>query len=230
MAVAADSERRAIIEPPRRSPWVVALDLYKAGGSFWGFFEFAVIGAIVLAFLPGGGMGGFATSWMRGDQKSSGATTVAPSAPNPPATFAKPHIPLAPRIADVKIEPSYFDNVAEPLRTQLRTALRAYYRRDPAAASQALAGADPEDPHALLIRGINLLSIQGTASVHGGLSLLERAADKGEPRAMAVLGVLKVSGLPGVGRDTAGGRELLSRAAAAGDAAAARVIGVVFFT
>src|SRR5258707_7523801 len=42
-----------MIEPPRRGPWIVAIDLYRSGGSFRGFMEFAVIGAFVLAFLQG---------------------------------------------------------------------------------------------------------------------------------------------------------------------------------
>jgi TPR repeat protein len=217
-------ERRGIIEPPRRSPWVVALDLYKAGGSFRGFVEFALIGAIVLAFLPGGGIGSFATSWMRGQQKST--------EPEPVIAIAKPQLSLVPSIADVKIEPAYFDNVAEPLRTKLRNALSAYYRRDPRAVERALAGAGTglDDSRVLLVLGLNLLSVQGTVTVNAGVAFLQRAAEMGEPRAMAVLGILKLSGLPGVGRDTAGGRELLRRAASAGDAAAARVMGEGFVT
>jgi TPR repeat protein len=232
MAVAATNKgTRGIIEPPRRSPWVVALDLYRAGGSFRGFLEFAVIGAIVLAFLPGGGMMSFATSWMRG-QTAPAATSPAPVQPGSPgAGIAKPHIPLAPRISDLKIDPSYFDNAVEPLRGQLRTALAAYYARNTYAANKAIESAHAQDRRALLVRGLNLLSMPGAANVRGGLSLLEEAAAKGEPRAIAILGVLKVSGLPGVmSRDTDGGRNLLTRAAAAGDGAAARVMGEGFVT
>jgi hypothetical protein len=42
---------RGMIEPPRRAPWIVALDLYRGGGSFRGFLEFALIGAVVLWFV-----------------------------------------------------------------------------------------------------------------------------------------------------------------------------------
>jgi TPR repeat protein len=233
MAVTASNHgaQRAIIEPPRRPPWLVAFDLYRAGGSFRGFLEFALTGAIVLAFLPGGGMASFATSWM-GGRTAPAATAPAPVPPGSPgAGIAKPHIPLAPRIGDLKIDPSYFDHVEEPLRSQLRTALAAYYARNARAASNAIESAHAQDRHALLVRGLNLLSMSGAPNVRGGLSLLQEAADKGEPRAMAVLGVLKVSGLPGVmGRDTDAGRDLLARASAAGDAAAARVMGEGFVT
>lgn len=225
MTAAAD-EQRGIIEPPRRAPWVVAFDLYKAGGSFRGFLEFALIGAVVLAFLPGGGFANFATSWVR-SLKSSDASTTAPAAPAP---LAKPHIPLAPRIADLKIEPSYFDKVEEPLRTKLRNGLAAYYARDWQGVINALSGADTDERHVLLIRGLNQLSVAGQISVTTGLRMLESAAEKGEPRAMAVLGVLKISGMPDLSRDTEGGREMLMRAAAAGDAAAPRVIGEGFVT
>jgi hypothetical protein len=121
MAFAATNEKRGIIEPPRRTPWVVALDLYKAGGSFRGFFEFALIGAIVLAFLPGGGMGNLATSWMRGQHKADTITT-APTNPRVPAGVAKPHLPLAPRISDVKIEPAY--STRPPNRCAVSSAMR----------------------------------------------------------------------------------------------------------
>jgi len=63
-----------------------------------------------------------------------------------------------------------------------------------------------------------------------GIGMLDRAAGKGELRAAAILGVLKLTGIAGYARDTEGGRELLERAAIAGDAPAARVLGEGFVT
>ena len=51
-----------------------------------------------------------------------------------------------------------------------------------------------------------------------GAGMLERAVAKGETRAAAILGVLKMTGLAGYSRDLAAGREMLERAVAAGEA------------
>ena len=217
----------SIVQPVRRAPWLVAIDLYGAGGSFRGFVEFALIGAIVLWFLPGGSginSGSLMSAFAPTPSAAPSGTVSAPADPNLPQ-ISKPILPLVPRIRDLKIEPSYFDNVAEPFRARLVAALEAYYRRDSSAAWDAIADSDPEDRHVLLLRGLIKLSVPGPPAIEYGRTLIEHAIAKGEPRAMAILGVLKVSGLPGIPRDNAAGRALLERAVEAGDAAAARVVG-----
>src|SRR5205823_13404386 len=74
------------------------------------------------------------------------------------------------------------------------------------------------------------ISQPSIASFQAGAWLLESAASRGEPRAMAFLAVLKLAGMPGVARDLEAGRALLERAAAAGDAPAARVLGEGYLT
>jgi TPR repeat protein len=221
---------RGIVQSPRRAPWLVAIDLYRAGGSFRGFIEFALIGALVLWSLPGGSGFNFGslTSLFRPTLSSAPQeSTPVPADPNLPQ-ISKPTMPLVPRIRDLRIEPSYFDNVAEPLRGQLVAALEAYYARDSNSALSVIADADPDDRRVLLMRGLIKLSISGAPSIEYGLALLERAIAKGEPRAMAVLGVLRVSGVPGIPRDNPAGRALLERAVMAGDVAAPRVVGQGF--
>src|SRR3954466_8704671 len=106
-------ELRAAIEPvlpaSHRGPARVALDLWRAGGSFRGFTEFALIGAVVLAFLlSGAGKINFGG----GQNSASGAGKIsAPSAEKPqPVEFMTP---LVPRISDVAFGISYFDDVPE---------------------------------------------------------------------------------------------------------------------
>jgi TPR repeat protein len=221
-----------MIEPPRRAPWTVALDLYRGGGSFRGFLEFALIGAVVLWFVNGGAGTGFRD--LMGIFKSAPSGTSTGPVPGRPsadlAKMAKPEIPIAPRISDLKIEPSYFDAIEEPLRGKLVAAIHAYYQRDSRGAANAIVDADPDHKTVLFMRGLVQLSIPGADSIAGGVRLLEQAIAKGEPRAMAVMGVLKVAGLPGIPRDNAGGRALLEDAVAAGDAIAPRVIGEGYIT
>lgn len=234
MAKASDTGTRGFIPTQRHTPWSVALDAYRSSATFRGFLEFALIGTIVLWFLSAGGMGsGHSGSLLGGGKPRQQASDDSPSVPFAPPEASKPRqpdIPLMPRIGDVKIEPSYFKDVAEPLRGKLIAALKAYSVRDNGAVTKAIADVDPDNPHALLLRGLNLLSMTGPGSVDAGVGLLERAAERDEPRAMAIVGILKISGVPGVPRDNTAGRALLERAVAAGDAPAARVMGEGFIT
>jgi TPR repeat protein len=220
-----------ILQAPRRPPWLVALDLYRAGGSFRWFSEFALIGGVVLWFLLGGGwgladLGSLWRAFKAGETSSAPASPVASDLPKvAPAKRA-----MLPRISDLKIEPGYFDNRPEPLRGKLVAALHAYDWRNSQRVAAALADADPDDRSVWLMGGLNLLTIPGAGSMNAGLEMLERAIEKGESRAMAILGVLKIAGLPGVPRNNAAGRELLERAVDAGDAAAARVLAECFIT
>ena len=49
----ADRASAPVYRPPRKGPGRLLVELLAPGTSFRGFFEFALIGAIVLAFLHG---------------------------------------------------------------------------------------------------------------------------------------------------------------------------------
>src|SRR5256885_16699684 len=109
------NELRAAIQPVlparQRSPGRVALDLWRAGGSFRGFTEFALIGAIVLAFLlTGGGKINFGSAG-RTSTPGANAITALVAQKAQPARFRTPR---EPRISDVWFGPSALDQVAAP--------------------------------------------------------------------------------------------------------------------
>lgn len=213
-------------EKPRRPAWLVAYDLWRSGGSFRGFAEFAVIGAIVLAYVQGPAMSGWGDIAQSLLSKSPSHPVAAPATPDAP-NFDRSKLPLAPRLRDVAFDGSYFASVQEPLRTQLDRAWQAYRERDYRLALELLDSdrADPNDRRVLLMRGVASIALTGIETFQAGIGLLERAIDQGEPKAMAILGILKVAGVAGLNRDPEGGRKLLERAAAAGDLAAMRVVG-----
>src|ERR1043165_8751398 len=221
---------RRTVQPPvlpasHRSAGRLALDLWRAGGSFRWFTEFAVIGAVVLAFLS---QGGSPMKFGRSGSASSATAIQAPAPEKPQAVeFATP---LVPRISDVAFGLSYFDDVAEPLRAALVASYKDYYQQLTWEAEQRLVKTDSEHPKVLLMRGVNALAKPNREWLGNGIGHLERAIAKGEPRAMTILGVIKLAGTPGYPRDTEGGRALLERAVAAGDAAAPRALGEGFLS
>src|SRR4051812_25542801 len=119
--IGADS-RRGMLPPPQRSPWTVARDLYRARGTFRGFVEFAVIGAVVLSFLPGG-LDWLNSGWLRSLMPGQAAQPLQAPPNNELPKPSRANTPLVPRISDLKIEPSYFDQASEPLRGKLVLAL-----------------------------------------------------------------------------------------------------------
>jgi TPR repeat protein len=221
-----------IIRPPRRGPGSVALGLWRAGGTFRGFTEFAFVGGLVLAFLHGGGAANMMRN-MRPTAQDASSPHVASSISKPGSSrdvdgiLATPPVqkPVAPRMSDLTLLPSYFNGTDEPLRSHLIAALDAYRAKNSAGIERALATDDQEDPRVLLMRGIGQLQVKGPEAIAAGISMLERAVVKGEARAMAVLGALKMNGLAGYPRDLDAGRILLERAVEAGDGPAARVLG-----
>jgi len=212
-----------VLPPSHRGPGRVAFDLWRAGGSFRGFTEFALIGAVVLAFLLAGG-----SSLRPGGTRQVASAGITHALPEKPKAEFK--TPLVPRISDVAFGISYFDDVAEPLRAALVAAYKDYYEKRTWEAEQRLLKTGSEHPKALLMRGVIALANANRESLNNGIGYLERAIGKGEPRAMAILGVIKLAGTPGYPRDTDGGRSLLERAVAAGDAAAPRALGDGFLS
>ncbi len=91
-----NTERRAggIVKPLRRSPWLAVLDLYRAGGSFRGYAEFALVGVVVLWFLPDQFSFNLADvfRWLT---PAVDRTSVAPAAPAVPDMPAAPPVPFA---------------------------------------------------------------------------------------------------------------------------------------
>jgi TPR repeat protein len=235
--MAGSSTNDGIIRPPRRGPGGVALGLWRAGGTFRGFTEFAIVGGLVLAFLHGGGAGNLMRG-MRPTAHDAGPSRSANSIAQPKSSTSEDDLlaappaqkPVAPRMGDLNLLPSYFKAVDEPLRSHLISALEAYRARNSAGIERALAEDDPEDPRVLLLRGISQLQVKGPEAIAAGIGMLERSVAKGEPRAMAILGALKMNGLAGYPRDLDAGRGLLERAVEAGDSPAARVLGDGYIT
>lgn len=235
MTVSAGNDRSAVFQIPRRGPGRVALDLWRAGGTFRGFIEFAMVGALVLAFLHGG----VATNMMRSLKPPALTSPAQPraNAIEPPGKsdakaelFATPadRPAVAPRLADINLLPAYFSDVPQPLRQHLQEALDAYSRHNALDVERALAGDDPDNRLVLMLRGLAQLRMPGRDAVKAGISMLERSVEKGEPRATAILGVFRMNGLAGYPRDLDAGRALLERAVELGDAPAARVVGQGF--
>lgn len=239
-----------ILGTAHRGPWRVAFDLWRASGSFRGFVEFAVIGAVVISFLgaPISGIGDLTRStgaalglWSptsdrsretpvskgihRNSRAAGSQLTPTPAPDLSPPGFNKSAPPFPPRLSDLALHDNYFATVPEPLRYHLRVALAAYNAHKPRLVNEILWADDLNDRYVLLLRGLASLALPGPEAATAGIGMLERAAGMGEGRATAILGVLKTMGLAGYERDPAAGREMLERAVAIGDASAARVLG-----
>jgi tetratricopeptide (TPR) repeat protein len=226
---------RPVFPAERKGPWRVFVDLLQGGHSFRGFFEFTFIGAIVLAFLHGFNpdLSGLWRALLPGDQSG-----VMRNGANVPAGSGigsivdrydekqnQPHLPPTPLLKDVIFSESYFSGAEDPLRQTLKQASRSYAARDYQKTLDILADVDPDDPRVLLVRAVALMGLSDSKNFQSGVDLLDRAIAQGEPKAMAILGVLKFVGFFGLRQDLDGGRRLLEQAATAGDAAAARIVG-----
>lgn len=207
-----------------KSPWRLALELLHQQGSFRGFVEFALIGAIVLAFLHG----------LRLDL--SGLWNAIPpqlaqlAARGTPTAQQHAGLPVTPHMDELVFDESYFVAAPEPLRAKLIAASRAYAAHDYQGAFDAVASADPDDRRVQLVRGTAMVKSADADTFAAGIALLTGAADLGEPKALAILGVLRLVGFVGYPQDLPHGRALLERAADLGDSAAARVVGLGYVT
>jgi TPR repeat protein len=217
-----------------RGPWRLARDLYWAGGSFRGFLEFAVIGVVMMIYMATNpfSFASLATGLLQSGPAAIGASPQSdPAAPQsglPPSAGTSQfngQRALAPRLSDIGFQADYFANESEPLRGQLKAAAQAYRDRDYARAVRLLDNTDADNRATLLMRGLATIAIPGAQNFQSGFAMLERAIALGDPKAAALVGVMKISGLPGLNRDIDAGRSLLERAAASGDAEASRVIG-----
>jgi TPR repeat protein len=224
-----------VFRAERKGAGRVLLDLLAPGTTFRGFFEFTVIGAIVLAFLHGydPDISGALRGWLPAGTPAavqSGAGAGIAGTNRVAAVFRaqdelnQPRMPMTPHLAQVELRASYFSDQAEPLRTALMVAFGAFQKREFQRALDILANVEPGGKVRLL-RGLALIGLADARNFQAGVDELERAIALGEPKAMAMLGVLKFVGFFGLPQDMPAGRRLLERAAAEGDAPAARIVG-----
>jgi hypothetical protein len=214
---------KPVMPAVRKNPWRVLLELLHARGSFRGFIEFALIGAIVLAFLHG----------LRLDLSGLWNTLTPPArefATAPPPPQEKSGLPVTPHMDEVIFDDSYFAAAPEPLRGALVAASRAYAAHDYQRMLDLLDHADRNDRRVLLVLGTAMVKSANQGTFTTGLNLLISAGERGEPKAIAILGVLRLVGFVGYPQDLPRGRAFLERAATLGDAAAARVVGMGYVT
>lgn len=213
---------KPVLPEARQSALRLALSLWHAGGTFRSFLEFALIGAIVLAFLHGLSVD-LSGLWAR----------VASSVHDPimqPLTPTGPKLPITPHMDEVMFDENYFASAPEPLRTHLVDASRAYAAHDFQRMLDDVASDDPNDRLVLLVRGAAMVKSPDHNTFIHGLELLIAAGRLGEPKAIAILGVLHLVGFVGYPQDMPRGRALLERAASLGDVAAARVVGMGYIS
>jgi TPR repeat protein len=200
----------------------LALTLWHGGGSFRSFLEFALIGAIVLGFLHGLNVD-FSGLLRQFAPRSHDLTANIPGS-------AGPKLPITPHMDEVMFDEGYFTSAAEPLRTHLMDASRAYAAHDYQRMLDDVASDDPTDRRVLLVRGAAMVKSSDQATFVKGLELLISAGKLGEPKAIAILGILRLVGFVGYPKDVPRGRALLERAVTLGDVSAARVLGTGYIS
>jgi TPR repeat protein len=131
---------------------------------------------------------------------------------------------------ELVFDESYFASAPEPLRGQLVAASRAYAARDYQRMLDAVAGANPDERRVMLVRGTAMIKSADADTFAAGIQLLIGAGKAGEPKAIALLGVLRLVGFVGYPQDLPRGRALLEQAVGLGDAAAARVVAMGYVT
>ena len=214
-----------ILHSERKSAFRVLLDLYAANATFRGFGEFAVIGAIVLMFIHG-----FQSISILGDFAKTAVT--APKLTDQDiktqddiAKLGRRDGTMMPQLGDLGLDERYFAGDPEPQKTALTEAWRAYRNKDSRKALELLEAAPSDDAHVLLVRGLATMAQPQNGSLRNGILYVEQAANKGDVKSMAVLGVLHIIGVPGIQQDLEKGKQLVLGAAAKGDVDASRVAG-----
>jgi TPR repeat protein len=226
MASADSNAAKPILPPARLGGWRLALSLWHSGGSFRNFVEFALIGAIVLAFLHGLSID--VSGLWRGVKQALDERAAQSLMSSGNSQEAK--LPITPHMDQVMFDESYFAAAAEPLRGHLIDASHAYKAHDYQRMLDDVAGDDQNDRRVLLVRGVAMVKSADHHTFMQGVELLISAGKREEPKAIAILGVLRLVGFVGYPQDVPRGRALLDRAATLGDAAAARVVGMGYVT
>lgn len=227
--MAVNATAKPILRTRQKSAWRTALDLYRDHATFRGFTDCAVIGTLALLFLGGmPSLPGASSSVSVGFRELPASSAV----PNNPGLAAMAMPPdfgrngmLAPRLSELGLREERFSNVSEPLHARLVAAWQAYRSHDPERAVDLLRGAPADDPNVLFIQGMARIAETEDGAFSSGIALLEQAVAKGDVKAIAVMGVLKIAGMPGLPRDLAAGQKLLLQAASSGDVDAARTVG-----
>ena len=214
-----------ILQSERKSAFRVLLDLYAANATFRGFSEFAVIGAITLLFIHG-----FQSMSVIGDFAKTAVT--APKLTDEDirtqadiAKLGRRDGSMMPQLGDLGLDERYFAGDPEPQKAVLTEAWRAYRNKDSREALELLEAAPSTDTHVLLVRGLATMAQPQNGALRSGILYVEQAADKGDVKSMAVLGVLHLIGVPGIQHDLEKGKQLILGAAAKGDVDASRIVG-----
>lgn len=174
----------------------------------------AIIGYIGLAQAAGLSL----TQPVRTDGPTIPIRTEAPPPPVAQRMY-RPHVNLA------EIDERYFETTAaEPPRSTLIASYKAYKAARFQEAADLLKTANQDDPHVLLMRGIATLALTGPETFKVSIQMLERAAAMKEPRAILVLGLVKLVRTANSAPDEKRGRELVETAAASGDTVAIRAL------
>lgn len=206
-----------------KSPWQVFLSAWRGDPSFRGFFEFSVIGAVVLCFLHGLNL--HSLNFVRPN-----SSVPAPRASDLAVQSNRLNSWTLPTIQEVMFDENYFSERTEPLRSKLIGATAALRTGDIGRVDSLLAGADADDPSVQLIRGTIAVASPDPRIHAKGVELLRQSASQGDTNAKSVLGVVLLVGRAGLSRDTDLGRQYLQEAADAGDGKVAYLLAEGFFT
>jgi TPR repeat protein len=218
-----DHDKSLLRRSRQLGAWPLLVDLYQRNAAFRGFFEFSLIGAVVLAFLSPVSLSDsrhwlgqkLLSAWFQtslGDWRASPLTAEAP----------RVRFPLPQQIT---IDKSLFASASGEDRQRLTDAADLHRSRQHAAALRILEPTNADDPNAQLMRGLLLIAQTSPSNIREGVALLERAAVTGQRQAMTYLAVAKLSALPEVMRDPEGALRWLERASEAGEIDATRFLG-----
>jgi TPR repeat protein len=206
-----------------KNPWQVFLGAWRGDPGFRGFFEFSVIGAVVLCFLHGLNL--HSLNFLRPN-----SSVPAPRATAPAVQSNRLNSWTLPTIQEVMFDENYFSERTEPLRSKLIGATAALRIGDIGRVDSLLAGTDADDPSVQLIRGTVAVASPDPRIHAKGVELLKQSASQGDTNAKSVLGVVLLVGRAGLSRDTDLGRQYLQEAADAGDGKVAYLLAEGFFT
>lgn len=228
----------------RNSFFAHLVDLYQKEVAFRGMTDFAVIGAVVLAFVsPPQNV-----VWPWSDTNTSQKTAAAPSSPgassastaSAPPTNAGPVVPIP--FTDVfkqpklslgflfDIDDTAFNQSSSADREKLKAARLAIARVIPGEAIDLLRSATPTDPNVMLLRGAAFVLNDDAESNRTAERLWRQAVAGGNKQASALLGRLLISGRDGATKDPAEGLRLIEAGVAAGDPQAMRFSGMGYLS
>jgi len=173
-----------------KSPWQIFLGAWRGDASFRGFFEFSVIGAVVLCFLHGLNL--HSLNFM-----APNLSVPAPRAADPAVQSNRPNSWTLPTIKEVMFDENYFSERSEPLRAKLTAATGAIKTGDTGRVDSLLANTDADDPSVQLIRGTIAVASSDPRLHAKGVELLKQSALQGDTCAKSVLGVVLLVGRDG---------------------------------